>query len=113
MKTKSPCIKECRLNENDICKGCKRTIEQITNWWDYTDKQRENIMNNLELKVRLENLESTMDNIVEALENTIQDAEQVLENEELTDGAEKIFEGRLESAQGLLENIRRWEKGDE
>jgi predicted Fe-S protein YdhL (DUF1289 family) len=113
MKPKSPCIKECRLNENDICKGCKRTIEQITNWWDYTDKQRENIMNNLELKVKLENLESTMDNIVEALENTIQDAEQVLENEELTDGAEKIFEGRLESAQGLLENIRKWEKGDE
>jgi predicted Fe-S protein YdhL (DUF1289 family) len=113
MKAKSPCIKECRLNENDICKGCKRTIEQITNWWDYTDKQRENIMNNLELKVRLENLESTIDNIVEALENTIQDAEQVLENEELTDGAEKIFEGRLESAQGLLENIRKWEKGDE
>ena len=109
----SPCIKECRLDSNDICKGCGRTVEQITNWWDFTNQQRDDIMNNLELKVRLENLESTMDNIVEALESTIQDAEQVLENEELTDGAEKIFEGRLESAQGLLENIRRWEKGDE
>ena len=112
MKAKSPCIKECRLNENDICKGCKRTIAQITNWWDYTDKQRENIMNNLELKVRLENLESTMDKIVNALETAIQDCE-LAQEENLTDGSEQIFEGRLELAEILLRNIRKWEKGDE
>jgi len=58
---KSPCIKVCKI-VNEVCIGCDRTLNQIQNWTNYTDKQRENIMNNLELKVRLENLESTMDN---------------------------------------------------
>ena len=102
----SPCIKECRLDSNDICKGCGRTIEQITNWWDFTNKQRDDIMNNLELKVRLENLESTMDNIVEALESTIQECEDRWGDEETT-------QETLEFAQSLLEDIRKWEKGDE
>ena len=109
---KSPCIKECRLNSNDICKGCGRTVEQITNWWDFTNQQRDDIMNNLELKVRLENLESTMDKIVNALETAIQDCE-LAQDEKLTDGSEQIFEGRLELAECLLRNIRKWEKGDE
>jgi hypothetical protein len=26
---RSPCIKVCELDENGICKGCKRTIQEI------------------------------------------------------------------------------------
>ena len=40
---KSPCVGVCTL-ENDICIGCHRTSEQITNWLSYTDKEREYIM---------------------------------------------------------------------
>ena len=39
----SPCFGVCTL-ENDICIGCHRTSEQITNWLSYTDKEREYIM---------------------------------------------------------------------
>lgn len=28
----SPCISECRLNEDDICTGCYRTASEITEW---------------------------------------------------------------------------------
>jgi predicted Fe-S protein YdhL (DUF1289 family) len=28
-KNKSPCIKQCRLNENKVCVGCGRSIDEI------------------------------------------------------------------------------------
>ncbi len=76
------------------------------NWRDLTNQQRDNIMNNLELKIRLENLESTMDKLVEALESTIQECENSFRNEERTDET-------LEFAQSLLEDIRKWERGED
>jgi uncharacterized protein len=39
----SPCIKQCKL-VNDICTGCKRTKQEITNWTRYTDEQRSKII---------------------------------------------------------------------
>lgn len=42
----TPCIKQCQL-ENNVCRGCKRTIEEITQWLDYTEIQRKNIINEL------------------------------------------------------------------
>ncbi len=29
---KSPCISVCVLNEEDICEGCYRSVEEITEW---------------------------------------------------------------------------------
>jgi len=31
-KTESPCVNICELNENDICVGCGRSIDEIINW---------------------------------------------------------------------------------
>ncbi|WP_031435126.1 DUF1289 domain-containing protein [Methylomarinum vadi] len=28
----SPCIGQCCLNEQDICLGCYRSLEEITSW---------------------------------------------------------------------------------
>lgn len=28
----SPCIRHCCLNDNDVCLGCFRSIEEITGW---------------------------------------------------------------------------------
>ena len=42
----SPCIKQCKLI-NNICVGCKRTINEITQWMQYTDKHRERIIKEL------------------------------------------------------------------
>jgi predicted Fe-S protein YdhL (DUF1289 family) len=29
----SPCIGVCALDENDLCLGCYRTVQEITDWW--------------------------------------------------------------------------------
>jgi len=47
----SPCAALCKLTEEDICIGCKRTIEEIINWRTYTDNQKKAVF------TRLENLE--------------------------------------------------------
>jgi len=36
---KSPCIGVCLLSEN-VCLGCHRTAEEITNWMYMTDKEK-------------------------------------------------------------------------
>lgn len=47
----SPCINVCKMNPtNSVCEGCKRTLEEISNWVYFTEEQRIKIM--LELKTR-------------------------------------------------------------
>lgn len=42
---KSPCISRCNITEDSqYCKGCKRTIQEIIRWTQFTDEQRENIL---------------------------------------------------------------------
>ena len=42
---KSPCINVCDIDfKNNICKGCGRSIIHITNWINYTDKERSEII---------------------------------------------------------------------
>lgn len=38
--TDSPCVSVCALDENDICMGCYRSAEEITDWFtaDQTKK---------------------------------------------------------------------------
>lgn len=36
---KSPCVSVCALDENDICLGCYRSGEEITDWF-MADEQR-------------------------------------------------------------------------
>ena len=39
---KSPCISICVLDDDDICQGCYRTAEEITDWFmSSTDDKRE------------------------------------------------------------------------
>ncbi|WP_116643903.1 DUF1289 domain-containing protein [Salinivibrio sp. HTSP] len=39
----TPCIGHCR-REEDICLGCKRTLDEIVRWGKMTDTEREIIM---------------------------------------------------------------------
>jgi predicted Fe-S protein YdhL (DUF1289 family) len=41
---KSQCIRDCTLNEKDICVGCGRSLEDILSWTSYTDEQRDALM---------------------------------------------------------------------
>ena len=49
-KISTPCISVCKYNSNNYCIGCKRYINEIFDWYDYTDEQVAAI--NEELKTR-------------------------------------------------------------
>ena len=36
----SPCISVCLLDKNDMCVGCYRTADEITEWMSGSDEQR-------------------------------------------------------------------------
>jgi predicted Fe-S protein YdhL (DUF1289 family) len=40
----SPCIGICQVNENGLCEGCFRTLDEIGSWRDYSAPQREHLM---------------------------------------------------------------------
>jgi predicted Fe-S protein YdhL (DUF1289 family) len=43
----SPCISVCQYN-NGICAGCKRTVEEIVDWCDMTDKQKQAVLDRID-----------------------------------------------------------------
>ena len=47
----SPCISVCRM-ENEVCVGCGRTVDDITNWYDMTDDEKQAVLNRLDEKNR-------------------------------------------------------------
>ena len=52
---KTPCIGLCEMSEGwGICLGCGRRIEEIMDWSDLTDQERETII--LETRDRLKDL---------------------------------------------------------
>lgn len=42
----TPCVGICKIKDN-VCIGCKRTVEQITAWITMTDEERILIMKDL------------------------------------------------------------------
>jgi predicted Fe-S protein YdhL (DUF1289 family) len=42
----SPCIRNCCLNEEDICLGCFRSITEIINWTQVDEKIRRRFLKN-------------------------------------------------------------------
>ncbi|HEY0288355.1 MAG TPA: DUF1289 domain-containing protein [Pseudomonas sp.] len=40
----SPCISVCRLDEQKVCTGCYRHVEDIRQWRSATDEQRRAIV---------------------------------------------------------------------
>ena len=40
MRVLSPCINICKLNSDNICIGCYRTIKEITNWTKLSDEEK-------------------------------------------------------------------------
>lgn len=40
----TPCIGLCRVDENKICLGCRRTLDEIARWIDMSDIERRQII---------------------------------------------------------------------
>ena len=42
-KPSSPCVKVCRLDRDQICVGCGRTLQEIAGWSCFSDSLRETL----------------------------------------------------------------------
>jgi len=42
---KSPCTRDCRLDDNDLCLGCFRLIDEIYDWKSFTEDEQLKIIN--------------------------------------------------------------------
>lgn len=51
---KSPCISVCVLNGDDICEGCYRSVEEITDWSLFSNEQKTAVM--IEVRARFKSL---------------------------------------------------------
>ncbi|AIZ31825.1 DUF1289 domain-containing protein [Pseudomonas sp. K1(2024)] len=40
----SPCVNVCALDEQDICTGCQRTVEEISQWTRLDNDQRRAVL---------------------------------------------------------------------
>ena len=36
----SPCVRNCCLNERNVCLGCGRTLQEICSWYEADDAAR-------------------------------------------------------------------------
>ena len=50
-KVKSPCIQVCKYDKNEICQGCHRSMEEITQWLFMTDAQKEVVLENVKQRM--------------------------------------------------------------
>ncbi|MFO6425324.1 DUF1289 domain-containing protein [Motilimonas sp. KMU-193] len=51
----SPCVRNCCLDEQDICMGCHRSLDEIIAWHDCSHTEKQAIINRAQqraLKVR-------------------------------------------------------------
>ncbi|MEO6679454.1 MAG: DUF1289 domain-containing protein [Pseudomonas sp.] len=40
----SPCVNICALDDDDICTGCQRTVEEITRWSRMDNEERRKVL---------------------------------------------------------------------
>ena len=46
----SPCIDVCRLDEQGLCVGCRRTIDEIVEWPRASEARRREILRELAMR---------------------------------------------------------------
>ena len=49
----SPCIRKCCLNDDNICLGCFRSINEITLWTQVDEKTRRHFLDNVESRQKI------------------------------------------------------------
>lgn len=40
----SPCVRNCCLDNNDLCLGCFRYINEITSWQSYNEQEKQKVL---------------------------------------------------------------------
>ncbi|MBU6422245.1 MAG: DUF1289 domain-containing protein [Gammaproteobacteria bacterium] len=41
---KSPCVRTCCLDDQDICLGCGRTLDEIRRWSEMTESEKQDAL---------------------------------------------------------------------
>jgi len=47
---KSPCVRNCCLDNNDICLGCGRSLDEIKNWQAATNHEKQKILQRADIR---------------------------------------------------------------
>ena len=43
-KTASPCVRNCCLDQADVCLGCFRHVDEIMHWREMTEHEKQAVM---------------------------------------------------------------------
>ncbi|MDH5392887.1 MAG: DUF1289 domain-containing protein [Gammaproteobacteria bacterium] len=54
-EVKSPCVRNCCLDDNDICMGCFRTLDEIKRWISLTQHQKMSVLKQSAQRKKLKN----------------------------------------------------------
>ena len=54
-KPQSPCISLCTLDEDDICMGCLRSLDEIVDWTMLSDDEKRAVLANVAERAALRN----------------------------------------------------------
>jgi len=49
MEVKSPCNGSCTLNDQDVCRGCKRTRAQISRWYVMSNTEKLTVIKHINM----------------------------------------------------------------
>lgn len=49
-KIESPCVRNCCLDDDDICMGCHRTLDEIKAWSSLADDEKQQVLERCELR---------------------------------------------------------------
>ena len=49
---RSPCISICALDKNDICLGCYRSADEITDWTTLSEQDKRQVLKNAGQRLR-------------------------------------------------------------
>lgn len=52
----SPCRKVCRLDEDGMCVGCFRMLDEIANWQIMNSQERADVLKKAHLRMQLRDL---------------------------------------------------------
>jgi hypothetical protein len=44
VRVESPCIRKCTLDDDDICVGCFRSLDEICAWGGASNEQRREVL---------------------------------------------------------------------
>jgi len=52
-EVKSPCISVCALNDDGVCIGCWRSVDEIAGWSDLSNEEKRVVLKQSQLRAKM------------------------------------------------------------